>query len=125
MSPASSPSSPSATGPRPSCSHMRQGSWRRATKTCSKVHECTHTISSRRMSSFDDFPMPAEFPVFPSHRQMLAYFTDYAGRFQLTPYIRLRARVERCALDTDGRWAVRVTSDGQATTETFDSVVVC
>jgi cation diffusion facilitator CzcD-associated flavoprotein CzcO len=25
------------------------------------VYECSHTISSRRMSSFDDFPMPVDY----------------------------------------------------------------
>jgi len=89
------------------------------------VHECTHTISSRRMSSFDDFPMPAHFPDFPSHRQMLAYFTDYARTFHLEPHIRFGTRVEHCELNDRGRWEVRVVADGTATTEVFDSLVVC
>ena len=66
------------------------------------VHECSHIISSRRMSSFDDFPMPDDYPDFPSHRQMLAYFTDYARAFRLEPHIRLGSRVERC--DAWRRW---------------------
>src|SRR4051794_20666561 len=70
------------------------------------VHECTHIISSRRMSSFDDFPMPNDYPDFPSHRQLLAYFTDYASAFQLQPHIRLGTRVEQCGLGSDGRWTV-------------------
>jgi cation diffusion facilitator CzcD-associated flavoprotein CzcO len=40
------------------------------------VHATAHSISSRRMSSFDDFPMPKTYPDFPSHRQLLAYFGD-------------------------------------------------
>ena len=39
------------------------------------VYECSHIISSQRMSSFDDFPMPENYPDYPSHRQLLAYFT--------------------------------------------------
>src|SRR5437867_2803280 len=89
------------------------------------VQECTHTISSRRMSSFDDFPLPRSYPDFPSHRQMLAYFTDYARAFRLEPHIHLGSHVERCTLGDDGRWTVRVTTNGETRDETFDSLLVC
>ena len=89
------------------------------------VHACSRTLSSRRMSSFDDFPMPDDYPDFPSHRQLLAYFADYARAFQVEPHIRLGARVERCALGSDGRWTVRVTADGVTRAEPFDSLLVC
>jgi cation diffusion facilitator CzcD-associated flavoprotein CzcO len=85
------------------------------------VHDCSHTISSRRLSSFVDFPMPVDYPDFPSHRQMLAYFTAYARTFGLEPHIRLNSRVRRCFLDGDGRWTVQV----DTRTETFDNLVVC
>jgi hypothetical protein len=89
------------------------------------VHECSHTISSRRLSSFDDFPMPQDYPDFPSHRQLLAYFTGYARTFQLEPCIRLGSHVERCTLDGDGRWTVRVITNRETTTATFDWLLVC
>jgi cation diffusion facilitator CzcD-associated flavoprotein CzcO len=93
------------------------------------VYECLHTISSRRMSSFDDFPMPKDYPDFPSHRQMIAYFTDYARAFQLDPHIRLGSHVEQCTLGDDGRWTVRVVANGETNghtrAETFDSLLVC
>jgi cation diffusion facilitator CzcD-associated flavoprotein CzcO len=86
------------------------------------VYDSAHIISSRRMSSFDDFPMPDDYPDFPSHRLMLAYFTEYARAFRLEPHIRLGTRVEECVLKSDGRWTVRLQPNG---TETFDAVVVC
>src|SRR5262245_13212979 len=89
------------------------------------VYASAHTISSRRMSSFDDFPMPADYPDFPSHRQLLAYFTDYARAFQLERHIRLGWHVEQCALRDDGRWTVRVIANGETRVETFDRVLVC
>jgi len=89
------------------------------------VHDGTRTISSRRLSSFPDFPMPDEYPDFPSHRQMLGYFTAYARRFGLAPHIALGSRVEWCVLDGYGRWAVRVNARGTVRTETFDNLVVC
>jgi len=89
------------------------------------VHACSHSISSRRLASFDDFPMPNDYPEFPSHRQLLAYFTDYANAFQLAPHIRLGAHVEQCALGGDGRWTVRVTANGGTRVERFDGLLVC
>jgi cation diffusion facilitator CzcD-associated flavoprotein CzcO len=89
------------------------------------VHACTHTVSSRRMSSFEDFPMPSGYPDFPSHRQMLAYFTAYARAFGVEPHLRFGSRVERCTPAGDGRWRVRVVADGAARDEVFDALVVC
>lgn len=89
------------------------------------VHECTHIVSSRRMSSFDDFPMPKDYPDFPSHRQVLAYFTEYARAFLLEPHIRFGSRVEQCALGGDGRWTVHVTANGETRAELFDGLLVC
>lgn len=89
------------------------------------VHDCTHLISSRQLSSYHDFPMPARYPDFPSHRQVLAYFVAYADAFDLMPHIRLGSSVQRCALGEDGRWLVRVVADGAASSERFDAVVVC
>jgi cation diffusion facilitator CzcD-associated flavoprotein CzcO len=89
------------------------------------VYASAHSLSSRRMSSFDDFPMPKTYPDFPSHRQLLAYFADYARAFQLGQYVRLGSRVEQCELGGDGRWTVRVTANGETRAERFDSLLVC
>jgi cation diffusion facilitator CzcD-associated flavoprotein CzcO len=84
------------------------------------VHEATHVISSRQLSGFEDFPMPAHYPDFPSHRQLLAYFQQYARTYGLSRHIRLGSRVEQCAPD-DGGWTVRV----RGASERFDAVLVC
>src|SRR5215469_12441682 len=42
------------------------------------VYESTHIISSKSWTEFEDFPMPDDYPDFPSHRQMRAYFESYA-----------------------------------------------
>jgi cation diffusion facilitator CzcD-associated flavoprotein CzcO len=89
------------------------------------VYETTHLISSKKWSEFEDYPVPADYPDFPSHRQMLAYFNGYADHFQLRPYIRLGTQVERAELAADGRWSVRVRYGGEARQETFDHLVVC
>jgi Flavin-binding monooxygenase-like len=86
------------------------------------VYFSTHIISSKRLSEFEDYPMPADYPDFPSHRQMRAYFDSYAAHFGLQPFLRLRTRVERAERASDGRWSVSLSGGGR---ETFDHLLVC
>lgn len=89
------------------------------------VYDCTHIISSKALSSFDDFPMPKDYPDFPSHRQLLGYFRAYADAFKLSPNIRLKTRVEQAVRRDDGRWAIRLIGDGGQIEEIFDYLIVC
>jgi len=101
------------------------GNWRFSPEPGhSSVYETTHIISSRKHSSFEDFPMPDDYPDFPSHRQMLAYFEAYAERFGLLPHIRLNTRVVAAERGADGRWAVTSEGAGERRTETFDHLLV-
>jgi cation diffusion facilitator CzcD-associated flavoprotein CzcO len=83
----------------------------------SSVCETTHIISSKTLSAYLDFPMPEDYPDYPSHEQVLRYFRSYADHFQLRPYIRFSTRVERAELLHDNRWQLTL-DDGS--TETFD-----
>jgi cation diffusion facilitator CzcD-associated flavoprotein CzcO len=49
----------------------------------SPMYESCHFISSRSLSGFRDFPMPAGFPDYPRHDRVLGYLRDYADRFGL------------------------------------------
>ena len=89
------------------------------------VHECTHIISSKRLSEFEDYPMPADFPDFPSHRQIRAYFEAYASQFGLAPFIRLKQRVESATRRADGSWSVRIATPHGVDEATFDHLIVC
>lgn len=87
----------------------------------SSVFETTHIISSKRLSEYSDFPMPAEYPDYPSHRQLLAYFESYARHFDLYPAIRFRTRVTKVDPETSGGWRLTL---GDGTTELFDHLLV-
>lgn len=76
----------------------------------SSVCETTHIISSKTLSSFEDFPMPAYYPDYPSHQQVWRYFYDYATHFNLIPHIRFNSRVIEANPSENGSWTLRLAS---------------
>ncbi len=88
----------------------------------SSVFETTHIISSKRYSQFADFPMPADFPDYPSHRQVLAYFEAYAAHFDLARVIRFGTEIVMARPAAEGRWELQLKS---GETAAFDHLVVC
>ena len=46
-----------------------------------------------RPPEFEDFPMPEDYPAFPSHWQVKAYMEAFAGTFALAPHCRYNTRV--------------------------------
>ena len=91
----------------------------------SSVFETTHIISSKTLSEYADFPMPASYPDYPSHRHLAAYFQDYAQNFNLYPLIRFRTLVKKCECLSDGKWEVTVEQDGVTSADLFDAIAVC
>lgn len=84
------------------------------------VYESTHMISSKRMTAFRDWPMPDEFPEYPSHAQALTYLRSYAERFEILPLIQFSTRV--ISVEKSGtHWVVRF-ADG--TTRRYRGVVI-
>jgi hypothetical protein len=91
----------------------------------SSVFETTHIISSRALSEYDDYPMPADYPDYPSHRQLAAYFQSYARHFGVYPTIQFQTIVLECSKEEDGRWRVVIEKEGSKTEQLFDVLVVC
>ena len=102
------------------------GNWVfREDQSHSSVYASTHLISSKKLSQFEDYPMPDSYPDFPSHSEVLAYFQSYARDFGVLPFIRLNTRVERAERETNGRWRLRVAGPEGAGEERFDQLLVC
>jgi thioredoxin reductase len=53
----------------------------------SPVYSSTHLISSKPLTQFPDFPMPDDWPDYPHHSQVLAYFERYADHFALREHV--------------------------------------
>ena len=71
------------------------------------MYYSAHFISSRGTSGFYDFPMPDDYPDYPSNRQILAYTRSFARTFGLYDSIQFLTSVEH--VETDGEtWLVRL-----------------
>jgi hypothetical protein len=82
------------------------GNWYYGQKA-SSVYRSAHLISSKRLTEFTDFPMPADYPEYPSHVQAWEYLQSYARHFRLQEVIELNRSVEWIEPSDDG-WSVRL-----------------
>ncbi|MEU4427115.1 NAD(P)-binding domain-containing protein [Actinoplanes sp. NPDC024001] len=78
-----------------------------------------HLNTSRGRTEFADFPMPADWPHYPSAGHIAGYLADYAGKFGLTQHIRFGSAVAR--VERDETWTV-TTEAGD--TQQYDAVIV-
>ena len=102
------------------------GNWVFNSKTGhSSVYENTHIISSKTWSEYEDFPMPADYPDYPNHRQLQAYFESYAKHFGVYNSIRFNTTVSSIKPIEPSGYEVTF-SDGRKAPrkEKFDVVMV-
>ena len=86
------------------------------------VYETVHIISSRKTTEYADYPMPADYPDFPSGQQMLDYLRDYAEKFQLTRHIQFNTKVRMALPLPDGRWELELASGEK---RSYKGLIVC
>jgi cation diffusion facilitator CzcD-associated flavoprotein CzcO len=75
------------------------------------AYESLHLNSSRPLTQFPSYPMPDDWPDYPSHRLIAQYFDDFADHFGLRERITFGTSVDRVVPDPLGGWDV-TTSDG-------------
>lgn len=86
------------------------------------VYETTHIISSRKVTQFTHFPMPADYPDFPSAKQMWDYLNAFADAFDLRSQIELNRTVQLVQPIDNNLWQVTFT-DGQQ--RIYKGVLLC
>lgn len=87
----------------------------------SPIYKSAHFISSKTMSGFPDFPMPDEFPDYPSYRQILQYLRDFADRYSLRSVIQTDCGVRNAEWDPSrSQWHLELNSGEK---RTFDHLV--
>ncbi|MEV6162447.1 NAD(P)-binding domain-containing protein [Streptomyces sp. NPDC052052] len=99
------------------------GLWARDnTSGLSPAYASLHLNTSKGRTQFADFPMPRQWPDYPSADLVAGYLADYCENFGLTPHIRFDTSVESVEREEDGRcWAV-TTDSGDV--DRYDAVVV-
>ncbi|MGO8843497.1 MAG: flavin-containing monooxygenase [Methyloceanibacter sp.] len=96
------------------------GLWNETTNT-GVVYETTYLVSSRKYTGFEDYPMPEDYPTYPSHREALAYLRDYAQTFGVLDRIQFNTVVESAERTEEG-W--RVTIAGEARPRLYRALVI-
>ena len=61
----------------------------------SAAYDTLHIDASKERMAFSDFPMPAAFPNYPHHSQVLEYFKNFAENFGLISLVTFRTSVNR------------------------------
>ena len=87
----------------------------------SSAYRSLHMNTSTKRSQFTDFPMPANYPDFPHHTQMAAYFDAYVDHFGFRDRITFGTRVTQAERLADGTWAVTTDAAGP---RRYDALVV-
>ncbi|HYP48573.1 MAG TPA: NAD(P)-binding domain-containing protein, partial [Thermoleophilaceae bacterium] len=87
----------------------------------SAAYRSLHINTSRDLMAYKTFPMPRDYPDYPSHWQIAKYFDDYVDHFGLREQIRFNTEVRR-ATHAGGSWQVTL-DDG--TTHSYRALLVC
>lgn len=85
----------------------------------SPMYDSAHMISSKTMSALMGFPMPADYPDYPGHRQVASYLRAFAAAYDLKRSITFSTSVESVK-KVGSDWQVQL-SDG--TTRRYDGVI--
>jgi thioredoxin reductase len=111
---------------------MIGGNWRYENDNgTSSAYKSLHINSARKLMSYKAFPMPEDYPDYPSHWQVAKYFDDYAERFGLRERITFRTEVVSAepigganGASAGGGWQVTVEGPEGRRTETYAAVIV-
>jgi len=116
---------------------MIGGNWRYENDNgTSSAYKSLHINSARKLMSYRAFPMPDDYPDYPSHWQVAKYFDDYAERFGLIDRIAFNTEVfsaepvhDPAAANgakggADGEWDVTVEGPEGRRTERYRAVIV-
>jgi cation diffusion facilitator CzcD-associated flavoprotein CzcO len=101
------------------------GNWRYENDNgMSSAYRSLHINTSRGLMAYRTYPMPDDYPDYPSHFQIAAYFDGYVDHFGLRERIRFRTEVVKVE-PQEGEWAVTVRdAGGSEETNRYRAVLV-
>ena len=81
----------------------------------SPMYESAHFISSKYTSAFIGFPMPDDYPDYPTWRQIRDYIRSFAKAYGLYDKVQLNTAVTSASPNADGTWTVELDNGHVAT----------
>ena len=84
------------------------------------MYQSAHFISSKTLSGFQDYPMPKDYPDYPSHSLVQSYIEKYSAYHELEAHARFNTKVIK-AVPANQNW--KVTFDDS--TEKIYKGVIC
>lgn len=91
----------------------------------SSVYENTHIISSKKLSEYEDYPMPDSYPDYPRHDQLQQYFENYSKHFNVYDQIKFNHTIDHVERTKNGEWQVDYTdSDGTKQQKVYQYLMV-
>lgn len=101
------------------------GNWRYQNDNgMSSAYRSLHINTSRNQMSYASYPMPDDYPDYPNHWQIAAYFDDFVDHFGLRDRIRFNTEVRKVER-AGGEWDVTVAdADGNEETNRYGAVMV-
>jgi thioredoxin reductase len=101
------------------------GNWRYENDNgMSSAYRSLHINTSRGLMAYRTFPMPDNYPDYPNHFQIAAYFDDYVDHFGFRDKIAFRTEVVS-AEPVDGEWQVTVEdAEGKRRSARYRAVMV-
>jgi len=80
----------------------------------SPMYKSAHFISSKTQSNYSDFPMPENYPDYPSNQQILAYMRSFAKEYNLYEHITFDTEVLDTSFENE-MWTVNLSNGEQRT----------
>ena len=86
------------------------------------VYETAHIISSRKITQFTHFPMPDNYPDFPSAQNIRDYLNSFADHFELRKNIELNRQVSYVRPVENNLWEVTFDNGEQ---RIYKGIIIC
>lgn len=86
------------------------------------VYRSAHIVSSRKATEYEHYPMPSDYPDFPSADQMLSYLQKFAKDKDLIQFCQFQKTVVQVSPNKKNQWVVKF-KDGE--TRSYKGVIVC
>ncbi|MEN9578023.1 MAG: hypothetical protein RJA70_1032 [Pseudomonadota bacterium] len=88
----------------------------------STIYESTHTITSKKVTPYTDFPLPDSAPIYMHHTVVINYLRSYARKFDLYRHLELGKRVARMERLAGGGWEVQI--EGEELPRKYRGVII-